>query len=166
MIIFKTQPVFNLWEVDHVSSLSMPFAKLAQNSILLLANVNDRQICGVWAHLVRHKHNQRPAVWENKTGSATFLKKNNPHSNKDNANEITYVKLSHETVSPQWIGVIHLQGKKTDSSVYFTHEIIWCVQADQQVHSPGSWCTSQTDLMAACGRCRKTSRRTEKNTCR
>lgn len=144
---FKIQPVFNLWGRDRVSSLLIPFATLAiyhlcahhksllfstiynrfwkknknqkqQNSILPWANVNNRQICGVSAHLVRHKHNQRPAAWENKTGSATFLK---THSCNDNANEIAYVKLSHETVSPQWIGVIHLQEKKTRQlSLFYT----------------------------------------------
>lgn len=36
-------------------------------------NIHDVQICGVRAHLVRHKYNQRPAEGANKTAEVSFI---------------------------------------------------------------------------------------------
>lgn len=60
------------------SLIILPHFDIHKPNSTLWANVNDTQICGLWAYLVHHKYIQRPAVWENKTRSSRVMKVKRP----------------------------------------------------------------------------------------
>lgn len=75
-------------------------------------------------------------------------------------NQSFYLEFSHETVGPQWIGIIHLRRRNTTSSLDGYSNLCWT--QNLHVYRPWSWCGFQTDLMAAYEHCRKTSAKIKK----